>query len=90
MDAFSQEAFALLAVGLFVIGLRLCVRIYKSGLRNLQADDYLMVVAAVCTLIQPRVEVSATADMFFRWPTASRRTWRTQLGPSGKDSPTTP
>jgi hypothetical protein len=47
MDAFVHEAFSLLGVGLFVIGLRLYVRISSEGLKGLRADDYLMVVAAV-------------------------------------------
>ncbi|KAL2267178.1 hypothetical protein VTJ83DRAFT_4455 [Remersonia thermophila] len=47
MDAFVKEAFALLGVGLFVIGLRLCVRVSAVGVRRLQADDYLMVLAAI-------------------------------------------
>ena len=46
MDAFVQEAFSLLGVGLFVIGLRLYVRISSVGVKHLHADDYLMVVAA--------------------------------------------
>jgi hypothetical protein len=49
MDAFVQEAFTLLGIGLFVIGLRLYVRISSSGIRRLHADDYLMIVAAVST-----------------------------------------
>ena len=47
MDAFTREAFALLGVGLLVIGLRSYVRISTVGMRGLQADDYLMLVAAV-------------------------------------------
>jgi hypothetical protein len=47
MDAFAHEAFSLLGVGLFVIGLRLYVRISSEGFKGLRADDYLMVVAAV-------------------------------------------
>ncbi len=52
MDAFVREAFALLGVGLSVIGLRLYVRISASGWRNLHADDYLMIVAAVSILVR--------------------------------------
>lgn len=47
MDALVKEAFALLGVGLFVIGLRLAVRVSAVGMRHLQADDYLMMLAAV-------------------------------------------
>lgn len=47
MEAFVREAFTLLGIGLFVIGLRLSVRISAGGLKGLHPDDYLMVVAAV-------------------------------------------
>ncbi|KAK4225372.1 hypothetical protein QBC38DRAFT_511101 [Podospora fimiseda] len=47
MSGFVTEVFALLGVGLFVIGLRLYVRISTVGIKRLQPDDYLMVLAAV-------------------------------------------
>jgi len=47
MDAFVKEAFSLLGIGLFVIGLRLYVRISSAGLKKLYVDDYLMIVATV-------------------------------------------
>jgi hypothetical protein len=47
MSAFVTEAFTLLGVGLLVIGLRIVARITHKGIRGLQADDYLMVLAAV-------------------------------------------
>jgi hypothetical protein len=46
MDELSQEAFTLLGIGLFVIGLRLYLRISSAGVKGLHADDCLMVVAA--------------------------------------------
>lgn len=58
MDAFVREAFALLGIGLFVIGLRLYVRISSSGFTRLHADDYLMVVAAASTPV--RHELAST------------------------------
>jgi len=48
MEAFVTEAFTLLGVGLLFIGLRSYVRISTVGWKGLQADDYLMWVAAVC------------------------------------------
>jgi hypothetical protein len=48
MSSFVTEAFALLGVGLGVIALRLAARITSVGIRGLKADDYLMVLAAVC------------------------------------------
>lgn len=47
MDAFVTEAFTLLGVALLFIGLRSYVRISTVGWKGLQADDYLMWVAAV-------------------------------------------
>jgi len=47
MEAFVTEAFALLGVGLLFIGLRTYVRVSTVGWKGLQADDYLMWVAAV-------------------------------------------
>ncbi|KAK6829372.1 hypothetical protein PG987_009956 [Apiospora arundinis] len=47
MDAFTIEAFALLGIGLAVIGLRTYWRLSTVGIRNLKADDYLMLLAAI-------------------------------------------
>ncbi|KAJ4422674.1 hypothetical protein N0V82_002678 [Gnomoniopsis sp. IMI 355080] len=46
-SSFVTEAFTLLALGLFIIGLRTVVRYKKVGFREFQADDYLMLLAAV-------------------------------------------
>lgn len=48
MSAFVTEAFALLGVGLGVIALRIAARVTSVGVRGLKADDYLMILAAVC------------------------------------------
>jgi len=48
-DAFAKEAFSLLGVGLFLVGLRLYVRFSLGGLKRFRADDYLMIAAAVGT-----------------------------------------
>jgi hypothetical protein len=47
MSDFVTEAFTLLGVGLLIIGLRIAARLTSKGIRGLQADDYLMVLAAV-------------------------------------------
>jgi hypothetical protein len=46
MSDFVTEAFTLLGVGLLIIGLRIAARLTSKGIRGLQADDYLMVLAA--------------------------------------------
>lgn len=47
-DAFNKEAFTLLGVGVFIIGLRTFTRIRTAkSIRRLAADDYLMLLAAV-------------------------------------------
>ncbi|KAK3988495.1 hypothetical protein QBC44DRAFT_100121 [Cladorrhinum sp. PSN332] len=47
MGEFAIEAFTLLGIGVSFIGLRLYSRISIVGLKHLQPDDYLMVLAAV-------------------------------------------
>lgn len=47
LRAFNVEAFTLLAVALLVTALRCWVRIRTVGFKNLWADDYLVVLAAV-------------------------------------------
>ncbi|KAK3318778.1 hypothetical protein B0H66DRAFT_249663 [Apodospora peruviana] len=61
MDSFTTEAFALLGVGLFIIGLRLYARISTVGFGRLQADDYLMVLAAVVYSIETALAYSVGA-----------------------------
>ena len=46
-DAFTNEAFSLLGVGVFVVGLRTYARVSTVGVRNFMADDYLMLLAVV-------------------------------------------
>lgn len=81
MDAFFQEAFTLLGVGLFVIGLRFYVRISSSGIKHLHADDYLMIVAAAST---PKLTYLRFANSAHRWSIPLRRTLLTLSGHSGK------
>jgi hypothetical protein len=47
LKAFNIEAFTLLGIVLLVTVLRSCVRIRTVGCRNLWADDYLVILAAV-------------------------------------------
>ncbi|KAK3294441.1 uncharacterized protein B0H64DRAFT_463329 [Chaetomium fimeti] len=61
MDSFVQEAFTLLGIGLFVIGLRFHVRISSSGIKNLRVDDYLMIVAAVAYSVETYLAYSVGA-----------------------------
>ncbi|KAL2128958.1 hypothetical protein VTI74DRAFT_8412 [Chaetomium olivicolor] len=61
MNAFEREAFVLLGVGIFVIGLRLYVRISTGGLKGLHLDDYLMVVAAVAYSVETYLAYSVGA-----------------------------
>ncbi|KAK4125692.1 hypothetical protein N657DRAFT_591410 [Parathielavia appendiculata] len=61
MNEFVHEAFSLLGVGLFVIGLRLYVRISSEGFKRLHVDDYLMVVAAVAYAVETYLAYSVGA-----------------------------
>ncbi|KAJ5265610.1 hypothetical protein N7524_006628 [Penicillium chrysogenum] len=45
MDGFNIEAFTLLGVAVIVIGLRTATRWIMVGPKELQADDYIMLVA---------------------------------------------
>lgn len=47
MSDFTTEAFTLLGIGLGVIGFRTYARFHVAGLKGLEADDYLMMLAAV-------------------------------------------
>lgn len=47
LRAFNIEAFTLLALALLITGLRSYVRISTVGFKNLWADDYLVLLAAV-------------------------------------------
>lgn len=47
LRAFNIEAFTLLALALLITGLRTYVRISTVGFKNLWADDYLVLLAAV-------------------------------------------
>ncbi|KAL2169069.1 hypothetical protein VTG60DRAFT_6491 [Thermothelomyces hinnuleus] len=61
MDSFVREAFSLLGIGLFVIGLRLYVRISSAGLKHLHVDDYLMILAAVAYSVETYLAYSVGA-----------------------------
>ncbi|KAK0637031.1 hypothetical protein B0T17DRAFT_613676 [Bombardia bombarda] len=61
MDAFTTEAFTLLGLGLSIIGLRLYARISTVGYKRLQADDYLMILAAIVYSIETALAYSVGA-----------------------------
>ena len=46
-DAFENEAFSLLGVGVAIVALRTYARVSSVGVRNFMADDYLMLLAVV-------------------------------------------
>lgn len=46
-DSFAAEAFTLLSIGISVIGLRTFARIRQVGVRNFEADDYLMLLVII-------------------------------------------
>ncbi len=50
---FNAEAFALLAIALVFIALRMYSRILLVGFRKLAIDDYMMVLAGVRALLLP-------------------------------------
>ncbi|KAH7112389.1 hypothetical protein EDB81DRAFT_848883 [Dactylonectria macrodidyma] len=47
LHSFVAEAFTLLALGIFFIGLRTYARAKHQGIRNLKIDDYLMILVAI-------------------------------------------
>lgn len=59
MDSSGVEVFILLAVGHSVIALRTYARISSVGFERLQADDYLMLIAAV-SHPRPCIQISLT------------------------------
>lgn len=50
MSDFTTEAFTLLSLGLVIIGARTYARFTQVGIRGFEADDYLMLLAAVSRL----------------------------------------
>ncbi|GKU14612.1 unnamed protein product, partial [Fusarium langsethiae] len=46
-DSFIVEAFTLLCISVLIVALRTYVRLKQVGVRNFQADDYLMLLALV-------------------------------------------
>lgn len=52
-DSFTTEAFTLLGVGIAIIAFRVFARVIAVGVKGFQFDDYLMCVAAVCTILPP-------------------------------------
>ena len=84
--AFATEAFTLLGIGLFVISLRLYVRISTAGIKHLYVDDYLMVLAAASGLIGHAAR--APTDCWFRWSTQWRHISRSLSEPVGRALPT--
>ncbi|KAM5353954.1 hypothetical protein ACJ41O_000604 [Fusarium nematophilum] len=61
MNSFTTEAFTLLGIGLSIIGLRSYARVSAVGFRRLEADDYLMVVAAIAYSIETALAYSVGA-----------------------------
>ncbi|KAM7211357.1 hypothetical protein V8F06_013265 [Rhypophila decipiens] len=61
MDSFTTEAFTLLGVGISIIGLRLYARITTVGFSRLQADDALMVLAAIVYSVETALAYSVGA-----------------------------
>ncbi|KAK4176131.1 hypothetical protein QBC36DRAFT_301367 [Triangularia setosa] len=61
MEAFMIEAFTLLGVALLVVGLRTYVRLSTVGIKGFQADDYLMLVAAVAYAVETYLAYSVGA-----------------------------
>lgn len=45
MASFATEGFTYLAISYLIVGLRLAIRVRQAGIRNLFADDYLMIIA---------------------------------------------
>ncbi|KAM0431018.1 hypothetical protein ACHAPT_005655 [Fusarium lateritium] len=61
MDSFTTEAFTLLGIGLGFIFLRTYARVSAVGFQRLEADDYLMVVAAIAYSIETALAYSVGA-----------------------------
>lgn len=65
-SSFVAEAFTLLGVGLSIIGLRTSLRYKQVGFRKFQADDYLIIVAAVSFLNpRPGIVISISAQVIY-------------------------
>ncbi|SCV54944.1 related to integral membrane protein PTH11 [Fusarium fujikuroi] len=63
-DSFAAEAFTLLSIGISVIGLRTFARIRQVGVRNFEADDYLMLLAIIPYTIETALAYTVGAKFY--------------------------
>lgn len=61
ITSFASEAFTLLSVGIMVIILRTYARIRQVGIRNFEADDYLMLLAIIPYSIETALAYTVSA-----------------------------
>lgn len=85
MDEFSREAFALLTIGIVTIGLRTYWRISSFGLARLQADDYLMLLAAVVYAVETTLAYSVGAFWRGLANNSMSDEYRASLDPDGEE-----
>ncbi|KAF5970074.1 integral membrane protein PTH11 [Fusarium bulbicola] len=62
--SFAAEAFTLLFIGISVIGLRTFARIRQVGVRNFEADDYLMLLAIIPYTIETALAYTVGANYY--------------------------
>ncbi|CEI63268.1 hypothetical protein FVEN_g194 [Fusarium venenatum] len=84
-DSFVAEAFTLLAIGILIILLRTYARVRQVGLRNLEVDDYLMLLVIVPYTIE--TALAHTVGAKFRGLTNSGMTdeEREALSPNSEE-----
>jgi hypothetical protein len=64
VKSFLIEGFTLVGIALFVVCLRTYVRVRLVGLRYLQADDYLMMIAIVIFSVETALAYLAGAKFY--------------------------
>ncbi|KAA8893198.1 hypothetical protein FN846DRAFT_811723 [Sphaerosporella brunnea] len=80
---FIREAFTLLGIGMFVIGLRTFARWSSVGIRNFAFDDYLMLFAGCVYALDTGVAYMAEARFFGMANNSMNEAFRRKLPPHG-------
>ncbi|RMJ16585.1 hypothetical protein BHE90_000011 [Fusarium euwallaceae] len=85
ITSFAAEAFTLLSVGIMVIILRTYARIRQVGIRNFEADDYLMLLAIIPYSIETALAYTVSAKYHGYTNSAMTDEERASLSPDSEE-----
>ncbi|KAJ3508682.1 hypothetical protein NM208_g15786 [Fusarium decemcellulare] len=85
VESFAAEAFTLLSVGIMVVFLRTYARLKQVGIRNFEADDYLMLLAIIPYTIETALAYTVTAKYHGLTNSAMTTEARASLSPDSDE-----